>query len=145
MHERGINVREAMRELSAGLGVSSSSRPREVAKYVYRDEDGYPLFEAVRFVPKDFKAFKLDEKGERVWKGGMGGVRLVPYHLPEVLFADEVIVVEGEKDADVLVKQAGRVATCNLYGAGKWRAEYAQHLKGKRVFDASLLRRKPNI
>ena len=32
---------------------------------------------------------------------------------PRCSSADEVFVVEGEKDADVLVKQAGRVATCN--------------------------------
>jgi hypothetical protein len=42
----------------------------------------------------------------------MGNTRRVPYRLPEVLFAEEVFIVEGEKDADVLDK-AQRVATCN--------------------------------
>ena len=56
---RGITIEEAMRELS---GNQQQQRPREVAKYVYRDEDGYPLFEVVRFFPKNFWQFRLDEK-----------------------------------------------------------------------------------
>ena len=59
----------------------------------------------------------------------MGDTRRVPYRLPELLLSDEVIVVEGEKDVDVLVTQADRAATCNPGGAGKWRAQYAQYLK----------------
>ena len=51
----------------------------------------------------------------------MGDTRRVPYRLPKVLFAEEIIVVEGEKDADLVVEQTGRVATCNPGGAEKWR------------------------
>ena len=127
---RGIMISEAMRELSG----EQQQSLEEVAAYLYRDEDGYPLFEVVRFFPKDFKQFRVDENGERIWKGGMGDTRRVPYRLPQVLAADEVFIVEGEKDADVLVEQAERVATCNPGGAGKWRSEYAQYLKGKRVY-----------
>ena len=78
--------------------------------------------------------FRLDKNGKRIWKGGMGDTRRVPYRLLELLLSDEVIVVEGEKDADVLVEKADRVATCNPGGAGKWRAEYARYLKDKRVY-----------
>ena len=127
---RGIDIGEAMQELSP----SSASKPVEVAAYVYRDKDGYPIFEVVRFWPKDFRQFRIDENGQRIWKGGMGDIQRVPYRLPEVLAADEVFVCEGEKDADVLVEQAGRVATCNPGGAGKWKPEFAEYFQGRRVY-----------
>ena len=60
------------------------------------------------------------------------GVRRVLYRLPEVLAAEEVMLVEGEKDADRL-RALGFVATTNPQGAGKWRPEYAETLAGKRV------------
>jgi putative DNA primase/helicase len=59
-------------------------------------------------------------------------VRLVPYNLPEVLKAKSVIIVEGEKDCET-IKVWGLTATTNAQGAGKWRQQYNDHLKGKRV------------
>ena len=38
---------------------------------------------------------------------------MILYHLPEVLKADQVFVVEGEKDADTTWRSLGFVATCN--------------------------------
>ena len=43
-----------------------------------------------------------------------------------------VYLVEGEKDADRLAS-LGLVATCNSGGAKKWRAEFADALKGRHV------------
>ena len=56
----------------------------------------------------------------------------MPFHLPEVIAADEVFVAEGERDVASLRKW-GLTATCNPGGAGKWRDEYSKFLKGKRV------------
>ena len=128
---KNLTIGEAMRELG---GDQQQRSHKEIATYIYRDEDGSPLFEVVRFFPKDFRQFRLDEKGKRIWKGGMGDTRRVPYRLPELLLSAEVIVVEGEKDVDVLVTQTDRAATCNPGGAGKWRAKYAQYLKGRLVY-----------
>src|SRR4029077_10275798 len=63
-------------------------------------------------------------------KGAMDGVRLVPYHLPELVAAKatangtpwRVYIVEGEKDVDNLRTRWGLTATTNPAGAGKWRA-----------------------
>ena len=49
----------------------------------------------------------------------MNGVRRVPYHLPEVIAAEKVLVVEGEKDVET-ARTFGFVATTNAEGAGKW-------------------------
>jgi len=100
---------------------------RIVATYTYQDEHGEPLFEVVRMEPKTFRQRMPDG----TW--GIRGVRRVLYRLPEVLAAvaadDRVYVVEGEKDAD-LAAAADLVATTCPGGAGKWRAEYAEALRG---------------
>jgi replicative DNA helicase len=60
-------------------------------------------------------------------------IRRVLYRLPELLTAETVYVVEGEKDADTL-RNAGLVATTNSGGAGnEWLPEYSEVLRGRRV------------
>ncbi len=105
-----------------------------IATYDYTDERGQLLFQVVRFAPKDFRQRRPDGAGGWVWN--LDGVRRVPYRLQELLAAvargETVYVVEGEKDADRLVA-LGLAATTNPGGAGKWRAEYAEHFQGARV------------
>jgi putative DNA primase/helicase len=92
-----------------------------------------PLFQTLRFFPKDFRQRRPDGKGEWIWN--LQGVRRVLYRLPELLAAKNadpkrmIFVVEGEKDADAL-QRGGATATCNPMGAGKWRDEYAEFLRG---------------
>src|SRR5262249_27188401 len=50
--------------------------------------------------------------------------------LTEALKAETVLIAEGEKDADNL-RELGFTATTNPLGAGKWRDEYAETLRGK--------------
>jgi len=101
--------------------------------YDYRDEQGALLFQVGRKVPKGFVQRRPDRNGGWIWK--LDDTRRVLYRLPEVLAADPsqtVDVVEGEKDVDRLWA-LGFVATCNPHGAGKWRAEYAEALRGRHV------------
>jgi hypothetical protein len=100
------------------------------ATYAYLDEQGQLLYEVVRYEPKGFAQRKPDGKGAWIWN--VTGVRQVPYRLPDLLKAADVIVVEGEKDADRLAAE-GFTATTNSGGAGKWRPEYAEFFRGKRV------------
>jgi putative DNA primase/helicase len=104
--------------------------PRIVATYPYTDEGGRTLFEVVRYEPKAFKQRRPDGKGGHVWS--LGDTRRVLYHLPEVLAASEVVIVEGEKDADRL-RREGFVATTSPQGAKAWRDELALPLTGKLV------------
>jgi hypothetical protein len=105
-----------------------------VATYDYLDENGELLFQVVRFAPKDFRQRKLDGVGGWVWK--LGNTRRVLYRLPRVVEAvgrsEDIMVVEGEKDADAL-DRLGIAATCNPGGAGKWRSEYSETLRGAKV------------
>ncbi|MDD2901551.1 MAG: AAA family ATPase [Syntrophales bacterium] len=105
-------------------------KPRIVATYDYLDAAGKLVFQVVRREPKDFLQRRPDGKGSWIWN--LEGVPRVPYRLPELLKADTVFVVEGEKDVHSL-EALGLTATCNPGGAGKWRKEYNQYFKGKQV------------
>ncbi|MFN8547762.1 MAG: hypothetical protein U0527_07255 [Candidatus Eisenbacteria bacterium] len=62
------------------------------------------------------------------------GVQCVLYRLGDLLAEPEawVYLVEGEKDADNL-HRLGLVATTNPMGAGKWRNDYNESLRGRHV------------
>jgi Protein of unknown function (DUF3631) len=108
-----------------------SNGHREIeAIYRYTDERGRPLFEVVRFEGKEFRQRRPDGS----W--GLGDTKRVLYRLPRVVEAvetgKEVWILEGEKDVHALEK-LDLVATCNPMGAGKWRADYSQALRGAKV------------
>jgi 5S rRNA maturation endonuclease (ribonuclease M5) len=104
-----------------------------VATYDYHTAEGELVYQVVRYAPKDFRQRRPDGRGG--WISNMDGVTRIPYRLPELLQADApqwVFVCEGEKDVDN-VRSKGLVATCNVGGAGKWRPEYSEVLRGRRV------------
>jgi putative DNA primase/helicase len=110
----------------------SAPPPREVCAYDYVDEHGILLFQVVRYEPKDFKARRPDGNGG--WIYSIEGVRRVLYRLPQVLKAEEVLVVAGEKDVGT-AEELGVVATTNPFGEGpgNWKPEFSEFLRGKRV------------
>jgi hypothetical protein len=111
----------------------STADKRVVAAYDYRDEHGALLYQSVRFEPKGFNQRRPDGAGGWVYK--LNGIRRVLYRLPELLTADPsqtVFIVEGEKDADRLA-DLGLVATTNAGGAGKWRDEFSEFLRGRHI------------
>jgi len=103
---------------------------RIVATYDYTDEAGKLLFQVVRYDPKDFRQRRPDGKGGWIWN--LERASRVLYNLPAVLKAKAVLVLEGEKDVEA-ARGLELVATCNPHGAGKWRPEYSESLRGKRV------------
>ncbi len=137
VHKRGGDRASAATWLSEAFPnevAPASSQRREVAAYPYVDATGTLLFEVVRFEPKDFRQRRPDGAGGYHWN--LKGVEPTLYRLPEVLRAidanERVYIVEGEKDADRLA-QLGLAATCNPGGAGKWKPQLAQLLRGARV------------
>ena len=127
------------RDVIAALGLSmtdlfepdTSLPEREVeTRYDYTDEHGQLLFQVERMKPKGFRQ-RRPLPGDR-WEYNLDGVDRVPYRLHEVVAADEVLIPEGEKDVDRL-RSLGFTATCNMGGAGNWRAEYGKWLAGKSV------------
>lgn len=114
-------------------GVASLEGKRIIETYPYCSASGELLFEVVRYEPKDFRQRRPDGNGG--WIYNRGNVKLVLYRLPELLSAEPdktAFITEGEKDCDRL-RELGLVATCNPGGAGKWRDEYSQYLRGRAV------------
>ena len=104
--------------------------PRIVAEYDYTDEHGNLLYQVVRYQPKDFKQRRPDGYGGWTWRKG---ARQVLYHLPEVLEAPIVFVVEGERDVETL-RDYGFVATTNAGGAkAHWAPHFTEALRGREV------------
>jgi hypothetical protein len=124
-------VTEWLRErgLLSPRGEPAGSRSRIVATYDYTDERSEMLYQNVRYEPKDFKQRRPNGKGGWVWN--LQGVRRVLYCLPKVLAASDVIIVEGEKDADT-GDTLGLTATTSG-STGTWRNEFSEILRGKRV------------
>lgn len=123
-------------DLSNGSSRAESDnkpQPKIVATYDYCDESGRLLKQVCRTEPKGFRQRRPKPGGE--WEWSTKGVRETLYRLPELRKADPshpVWIPEGERDVDRL-RGLGCVATCNAGGAGKWRPDYAQYLKGRRV------------
>ena len=131
--DSGSDFPKILEGIASEFGISDNGNSKLKATiekyYSYTDETGNLLFQAVRFNPKDFRQRHRNGNG---WGWNLEGVRRVIYNLPAVLKASEVLVVEGEKDCDNLTA-LGLVATCNPMGAGKWRPEYSESLRGKDV------------
>lgn len=107
-----------------------SEQSQIVAEYDYTDEYGNRLYQVVRYQPKDFKQRRPDGCGGWTWRKGE---RQVLYHLPEVLEAPIVFVVEGERDVETL-REYGFVATTNAGGAkAPWEEQYTEALRSREV------------
>lgn len=134
----GATEAEALREVCRIIGApepngNQKGRFMPIAEYSYTDETGVELFQIVRFHAcgsgeKNFVARRRDESGQFVYN--LKDVRRVLYRLPRIRDAESVYIVEGEKDVHTL-EAWGLAATTNPSGAGNWRPEYSQSLRGK--------------
>jgi len=149
--EQILRALEARGISRSDLSPPSKPQPRRdsstiLKTYDYFSKDGRLLFQVVRMNPKTFRQRRPCPNNGKCghpkcsremyggwWHWDLDGVERVLYHLPEVMAASarggRVYVVEGEKDADALAHR-GLVATTNPQGAGKWRAEYSEALRG---------------
>lgn len=114
-----------------------------MATWDYQDETGKFKFQVVKWVPgkgkvakgkpqrdKSFQQRQLKPDG--TWQWNLDGIERVLYNLPAVITSPTVIVTEGEKDADSLIR-LGHVATTNPGGARNWIDSFTKTLAGKTV------------
>ena len=128
----------------AGPLSAAPKKPRDYGKFVceyhYKREDGATVFKVVRRVMKNGKKTFVqmspdpDRPGE--WRFGVEqhGVEYIPYQVPLIRKAAKggkpVIICEGEKDVNAIVKRLKLAATCNAKGAGKWSAGFGKYFEG---------------
>lgn len=117
-----------------GLGLWPDREPKIkrciVAEYNYAADTGELLYQVVRYAPKDFRQRYPDGTGGWIWKKHP---HQVLYHLPEVLEAPIVFLVEGERDVETL-RDLGFVATCEAGGAkAPWLPQFTDALRGREV------------
>ncbi len=115
-------------------GPAAASGRRIVATYDYTDGAGARRYQTVRYDPKDFRQRRPDEAGGWAWN--LDGVARVLYRMPELIEAERVYWVEGEKDADELAARGlAATTTCGGAGAvdkGDYAAQLDRVLVGKR-------------
>ncbi len=101
------------------------------ARYNYRDIDGNGVLQVVRLEHSDpGKKKEFLQRTEKGW--GLRGVSPILYNLTAITQSDWIILVEGEKDADNLIK-LGFPATTVCGGAKKWDDSYRETFKDKDV------------
>ena len=132
LRREGICPSTANNSYAAPHSDSVSKTVRKtIVSFDYTDERGELLFQVVRYEPKEFRQRRTNGNGG--WEWSLGDVRRVLYRLPDLAPAiqrgDTIYIVEGEKDADALLDNSMH-ATCNPGGAGKWRVEYSEMLRG---------------
>ena len=127
----GRDIKDVLIELGDSFGIGRPGHKKQiVATYDYVGTDGDLLHQTVRYEPKSFSQ-RRKVGGKWVWS--LKGVITTLYNLPDVARAEEVIVLEGEKDCDNVKKHYGLVATTCPMGAGKWRGHHSKLLKDKNV------------
>ena len=102
-------------------------------RYDYRNLSGELLYQVSRTAPKgQFLARVPAGDGWHGSKGCTKGLPIVPYRLPEIAQLDEVVIVEGEKDANNLAAIGIQATTAPGFAANRWD-EMAQFFAGKSV------------
>jgi len=150
-YKNGVDFKTAFDRIAESAGYITDTKRKTGGKpkryherkteYVYHDEDGQEVYRIIRtdFIDESGKPDKVccpvyrDSSGKLVYREF--GI-LYPYHLPDVLQAEMVFIVEGEKTADCLnqVLQATRrntiVATTSQGGSPRgylWREFLLRH------------------
>lgn len=111
---------QAIAALMKEFGIEEEKQ-EEVCRYRYVDEYGNELYQIIRYKPKTFVA---DRK--------LGDTPIVPYHYDFFKKNETIWMVEGEKDADALVK-LGIMATTMPFGVNNWKKEYGKYFQYKNV------------
>ena len=118
--------------------------PVERREHIYHTVDGEPLLKVkvLKFSNGDKSCPQFRWNGKEWKPGGLASKDLTLYDAPILKLLQAapqaekdrttVYIVEGEKDCEAL-KTAGKIATCNPMGAGKWMPHYNELLRGLNV------------
>jgi len=103
----------------------AAKAPEIEREHIYRDRDGAGVHKKVKHGPGSWKILHAEKEG---WLPGKGDREFIPYNLDKFKNHTEIVVCEGEKDAD-LVTSLGVLATSAPTGKGNWPDEITPHFK----------------
>ena len=107
---------------------------RVVQTFDYTDADGVPLYQVLRYEPKDFRVRRPDPTRPANWLWSVDATDRVLYRLPDVIDAlahdRRVWIVEGERDADAMTKEQAPGTATTSGGSQSWRPEFAELFRG---------------
>jgi hypothetical protein len=147
------NLTAIERDFAASGKADSKDNPTKIvaATFEYQNQDGSISFavDRIQFLKADGTFVLKDGKPDKVfrrrrpdpdhpsrWIHNVSGAPVVPYRLPELLEAiaadHPILIVEGEAKADLLWSW-NVAATCCAGGAGKWKSEHSEFLRGANV------------
>lgn len=141
MMKHGKDFISAVKEMCSNAGISDIQKTEPIKKktekikyklikeYDYLDKNGKLVSQTLRYEPKKFSQ-RTKANGEWIWS--LKSVETVLYNLQNVINAERVLVMEGEKDCD-LANRLGYVATTCPMGAGKWKDSYDEFLADKEL------------
>jgi len=120
----GLDFKKSIQELTIQAGLSNeytnpstdAVKSKEVDRHEYKDADGNVLYLRLRYEPGEdgrSKKYYFYDPSTNAWKRPCAPVL---YNLPNVVGASTVIICEGERKADVLIKW-GMVGTSFDSGA----------------------------
>ena len=102
---------------------------QEVKRYGYHDIEGV----LIHFVSRlEHPTLKKQFCQGRPDGWGLNGTKPILYNLAAISESDWCCIVEGEKNADILIENGVPATTC-CGGAKKWKKEYSETLRGKSV------------
>ncbi len=123
--KKGLSKRRASTRMDALV----SQGYKEVERYYYTDEEGAARVIVVRMEhPEKAKEFIQETPSGARPKD----VEQVLYNLPVITLAPWVIITEGEKDANTLIRWSLPATTC-IGGSKKWQESYNRFFDGKDV------------
>lgn len=130
VHTAGLRLSDLFTDRAKPM---KSEKAVKVAEYIYRDMNGNAVFKKIRRSDKSF--YWLHSEGSK-WEKGTGSKTVPLYHSFECRKYKYLYLVEGEKDTDnMMLHELPAVSPPNGAGRGenKWRQEYTEFFKGKRV------------
>jgi len=102
--------------------------PEIEREHIYRDKTGNPILKKSKFKPGSKTTWALFHRTAGGWTPGKGDGKFIPYRLNEFAGHDEVVVCEGERDADTVNELAsGIFATSAPTGKSSWPDEITPH------------------
>lgn len=130
--KHGRQTTEIMKDLSEEFNLEPSSTKK--TEYIYRDVDGNEIFKKVKIKNDNGeKKYVFYHMQNGQWLKGKGNHEVIPYNLDRFKDFDELIICEGEKDADNINKlNIDLLATTVPFGQSSWDDSLTKYFEDKK-------------